>query len=130
MTPGDAMRKGALQRPQAFQVLFYWTLAALGRGEAPSHSCAEGALWEGTFGAPGPRVPSMDLGLEAVYPQLRRVVRCPAESQCGGLYLEGALTANGRPVLTIVTHLNDTHRWTRERIADWLDTLESGPGRP
>jgi hypothetical protein len=23
----------------------------------------------------------------------------------------------------VATHLNDDHRWTRERIADWLDTL-------
>jgi hypothetical protein len=25
--------------------------------------------------------------------------------------------------LTLLAHLNDDHRWTRERIADWLDTL-------
>lgn len=24
-----------------------------------------------------------------------------------------------------VMHLNDTHKWTRERIADWIETLES-----
>ncbi len=25
----------------------------------------------------------------------------------------------------IVPHLNDTHRWTRERIADWVETIEN-----
>lgn len=24
----------------------------------------------------------------------------------------------------VVIHLNDTHQWTRDRIADWLDTLD------
>jgi hypothetical protein len=30
---------------------------------------------------------------------------------------------NGRPVGDLVPHLNDTHHWSRERIADYLDTL-------
>lgn len=25
----------------------------------------------------------------------------------------------------IVAHLNDTHRWTREAIADWVETVEA-----
>ena len=29
----------------------------------------------------------------------------------------------GRRGADKVQHLNDDHRWTRERIADWLDTL-------
>lgn len=28
------------------------------------------------------------------------------------------------PLNEIVVNLNDTHRWTRERIADWLETLD------
>lgn len=28
------------------------------------------------------------------------------------------------PLVTIVIHLNDSHRWTRGAIADWLDTLD------
>lgn len=27
-------------------------------------------------------------------------------------------------VICIITHLNDDHRWTRERIADWVETIE------
>ena len=27
----------------------------------------------------------------------------------------------------VSNHLNDQHRWTRERIADWLDTLDVDP---
>jgi len=29
----------------------------------------------------------------------------------------------GPHCLALLAHLNDDHRWTRERIADWLDTL-------
>jgi hypothetical protein len=29
------------------------------------------------------------------------------------------------PVLTIIPHLNDHHLWSRERIADWVETLEN-----
>lgn len=25
---------------------------------------------------------------------------------------------------TMITHLNDNHRWTREKIADWVETVE------
>lgn len=28
------------------------------------------------------------------------------------------------PIPSIVMHLNDIHKWTREQIADWLDTLD------
>lgn len=30
----------------------------------------------------------------------------------------------GLKVHVLVVHLNDFHNWTRERIADWLDTLD------
>lgn len=26
---------------------------------------------------------------------------------------------------TLIIHLNDVHRWSRERIADWMDTLDA-----
>ena len=28
---------------------------------------------------------------------------------------------------SIITELNDHHKWTREQIADWLDTLDNQP---
>lgn len=31
---------------------------------------------------------------------------------------------DGEMALSVVWHLNDQHRWTRERIADWVETLE------
>jgi hypothetical protein len=44
-------------------------------------------------------------------PDLERLGLCPA---CG----------LGSPYNHLVMHLNDTHRWTREQIADWLETLD------
>jgi len=42
--------------------------------------------------------------------------RCPLFPQCGA------------PVVSrlrdTIIHLNDEHRWPREKIADWLDTLD------
>lgn len=28
------------------------------------------------------------------------------------------------PVESVIIHLNDHHRWTREQIADWVETVE------
>lgn len=29
-------------------------------------------------------------------------------------------------VVSVIVHLNDEHRWTREAIADWVETVEAG----
>ena len=34
------------------------------------------------------------------------------------------LATQGFSVIQLIIHLNDHHKWTRERIADWLDSLE------
>src|SRR5689334_6904349 len=41
-------------------------------------------------------------------------VRCPICKRCPLGY---------RLASPVIPHLNDDHRWKRERIADWLDTL-------
>lgn len=54
-----------------------------------------------------------------VFQDLRRhcnmsaLVHCPYCLSMGGHSLEA-----------IIVHLNDEHLWTREEIADWLDTLD------
>jgi hypothetical protein len=40
----------------------------------------------------------------------------------------GDLTAFG-PFITIL-HLNDHHKWTREQIADWVQTIEDAQTPP
>jgi hypothetical protein len=29
-----------------------------------------------------------------------------------------------------IAHLNDTHRWSREQIADWVETIEAAQAQP
>jgi hypothetical protein len=107
MTLAQAMREGAKLRPQAFYKLFF-----------DGGSCALGAALEAVFGMDSVRCPlfwnEIDETLRSCLPQLPRLSACP---ECG--------TEFG--TLRTVTHLNDEHRWTRERIADWVETVESQP---
>lgn len=51
-------------------------------------------------------------GLSKLVPSIAtELVACPA---CIGVEA---------PIATVIPHINDTHRWTREQIADWLETL-------
>jgi hypothetical protein len=50
--------------------------------------------------------------LEQALPGLAKYVITPCE--CEGRY----------PVKDAIIHLNDRHRWTRDQIADWLETLD------
>lgn len=52
--------------------------------------------------------------LQSLVPGLADVTRCPVK----GCSSETSLWY-------IIQHLNDAHKWTRERIADWLETLDS-----
>jgi hypothetical protein len=56
--------------------------------------------------------------LEALIPALHDVtVGCPAITLIGYCKSKGRLGG-------IIQHLNDRHLWSRERVADWLDTLD------
>jgi hypothetical protein len=44
---------------------------------------------------------------------------CPVRSNCE--LLDTVIPRNH--LFSLVVHLNDDHRWSRERIADYLDTL-------
>lgn len=46
------------------------------------------------------------------FPELRLYAECPANSMCTVL----------RPstLAEVIMHLNDRHRWSRQRIAEWL----------
>lgn len=53
--------------------------------------------------------------LEAVLPGMLTFIRCPACPQG---------TDRTRSVSEQIVHLNDEHRWTREQVADWLESLD------
>ena len=45
-------------------------------------------------------------------------IPCPGDERCQ-LFQDSSSS-----VIMYVIHLNDSHQWTRERIADWLETID------
>ncbi len=105
MKLSEAMRLGAMIRPQGYRT--YWS--------SKGGSCALGAALEATgydFPSAGFGVPT--LTLQNYWPFIWRIeVKCP-----------GGCPGNMELPKAIITHLNDDHCWTRERIADWIATIE------
>lgn len=112
----EAMREGAKQRPQAFGE---YRLIEEHNGSLVSCTCALGAAYEGMTGELPPAPPSTlwedgclverILLRKTGISRLDRIVS-PAEPIVMGFVFE------------IVSSLNDDHRWTREKIADWLES--------
>jgi hypothetical protein len=99
MRLSEAIRLGAMLHPQTFGAMCVAKLS----GEIVS-TCALGAARSA-----GLTKSELDrlMGVQSWYP-------CPASvGHC-----------NSRRLTTIVVHLNDDHRWTREQIADWVATVE------
>lgn len=96
MRLSEAIRLGAMMKPQCY--FDFW----LGGG-----SCAMGAALDAVG------VTEFDLAAQATELPLIFIgpVTCPA---CGVVGNIGAM----------MMHLNDSHRWTRERIADWVESIE------
>lgn len=100
----EAIREGAKLRPQAIGYYF-----SLGR------SCALGAVLEISYGNTKHRD---FVELNRAYPYMVKEEHVCPESKCAG----------NHTLLGLVLHLNDDHQWTREVIADWLETEEEKLG--
>lgn len=103
MRLSEAIRLGALLGPQAFRVV----------RDLDGATCAFGAASD----AAGLQFDVMDPyamvdALTEAWPWLVKRLRCPA---CRRRRVGGAVISDC---------LNDHHRWTRERIADWVATVE------
>jgi hypothetical protein len=101
------IRSGAVRRPdQAFGDYY--------RGR--SASCALGAAYEGMYRLPtqaGGLRPTKDL--EWFFDCLEGSVRkCPGGDGC----------KKTLSLAAIMVHLNDDHKWSREDIAQWIETLK------
>ena len=99
----DFIRAGSSRGPQCFGSYF----------DEKGGSCALGAVYEGVYHLPrghGKLVPD----------HLERLFRCLDEvtKKCP----RGC--AKRLPLASMIVHLNDDHRLTREQIAEWL-TVES-----
>ena len=107
MTLSEAIRLGAMLSPQGFS------------GTSVDGRCALASA------ADACGIPDLAKGSLINYKALKErfpvlvdeMMRCPVARQEYCLLLT-------REVMGIIYHLNDVHRWTREAIADWVETLE------
>lgn len=97
MQLSEAIRLGAMLKPQGFDA---WT---------PGHSCALQAAADAV--GIGQEDNLMYVEARRRWPFLNEMQTCPA---CNG----------PEDALVTLWHLNDQHHWTRERIADWVATIE------
>ena len=113
MELSEAIRAGAKLRPQGFGD-FRTTYRRWPWSPPEVRTCALGAAYEAvgheTIGG-HPVLEHRVLVPEDWRRLLSGRVACP---QCGA---QGV-------VFSVVTHLNDTHRWTREHTAAWVRHLE------
>jgi len=119
MTLADAIRKGAEQlaacRGQMFVMVGSETISA----------CALGAALWGLLGPTATRREER-VALTNHFPALDATVEspcvCPSVRYEYGLRVQDGSKIRGS-IGAVIIHLNDIDRWSRERIADWLDTL-------
>lgn len=98
MTLSEAIRLGSMLHPQGFARFHGYS-----HDQASIVTCALGAAEDAGY-----RIVDM--------PILRMAATCPASEWCRVCHC----------VYDVIIHLNDEHRWTREAIADWVETIEAG----
>lgn len=103
MSLSEAIRLGAMVRPQAFRALY-----------TDDGACALGAALL-AVGAPPEQ--AMRSALTRWPWALAVSVNCPG---CGRSHL----------VCEVIVHLNDDHRWTREQIGAWVAEIEPADASP
>ena len=99
MTLADAIRLGAMVKPQAFGI----------DDDEHGGTCAFAAALD-AIGRPRMMF-SAFVYAEHQWPWLRQTAHCP---RCEVVTDATAL----------VLHLNDDHHWPREQIADWVETID------
>lgn len=88
----------------------------------PNFQDAINAMWQYEK-TPKPANQAMEAikSLKESMPGISERVMCP-QLDCTDMHLEEASTKV--TIWDMVQHLNDRHKWTREAIADWLETLD------
>ena len=108
MRLSEAIRLGAMMKPQAFGVLI----------DDNGGTCALGAAYDAVgikfdaSGIPNGYLDELDLWLHRIIEL--QAATCP---ECG----------LNTPAIGLIPHLNDAHRWTRQRIADFVGLYEPLP---
>lgn len=99
----EAIKIGSSRGPQCFGSYF----------DDRGGSCALGAAYEGMYHLPREHGRVVPKHLERLFRCLEDVTKkCPVGCK------------KKLPLGSMIVHLNDDHRWTREQVVDWL-TAES-----
>lgn len=120
MTLADAIRLGSMLKPQSFTDLLEIpeeTVTLMGEAitvVGGIHTCALGAALDAVG-----KLPTMTEWMEfdgkvddmfTCFPEYSALVACP-------------VTEFVKELGSLVAELNDKHHWTRQRIADWVESV-------
>jgi hypothetical protein len=111
----DDIREGSKTTTQCFQ---QYTILMVGEHRM---TCALGAACLAK-GYPNLHRDGGAQGLRRYWPELDEMVLWPDEVINKGF--NGYNKSRRHDLMTVIIGLNDRYRWTREKIADWIDTLE------
>lgn len=104
MKLSEAMREGAKLRPKAIGYLF-------DKGEdGQICSCAIGAAMECARGFSNELWGAGMDDAKEIFPQLKE-------------FISGPVDGINRSIATTIINLNDSRDWSREEIADWLESI-------
>ena len=114
MKLSEAIREGSKLRPQTVGKGYFWK-----DSDGQVYSCAAAAAYEGIGATNGDdyfrgksNIPNLSDHFETT---IDPMVLCPEKEKCDYCEFEYAGS--------LVIHLNDYHEWTREAIADFMETL-------
>jgi hypothetical protein len=110
MKLSDAIRLGAMSHPQVRSVLMHFNT----RTHQVVGTCALGAAYVAAIGTKSSSDSDPIAELEHQFPVLRKPVVMP----------EGTSPGATLPLSMVITSLNDVCHWSRQQIADWIDTLD------
>lgn len=132
MDCSTAIRLGAQRLPQCLGLFEHDTIVNFPRRYKLRAACALGAAYlhitDYEFLEHPETLAMLVDNNDSVYKKLIEtfpILSQEFSGQCPGQAFKSCNNCRSwrRDVLTAVIHLNDYHCWTRERIADWLDTL-------
>jgi hypothetical protein len=112
MKLSEAIRLGSMLKPQGDGVLF----------DEGGGSCALGAACDALGVERHDQSRFMVHALEVEWPMLLKAAKCPACSFIKGIIRRWR--EEEFDLEDVIIHLNDDHGWTRQRIADWIATME------
>lgn len=114
MKLSEAIRLGALLKPQGF--------GSRSGHSAAEHTCAMGAACE----AAGLETYLTYDAMLTAWPFLKaqRMCPCPDGQPYDSAVSCRQLFSGTHTTIDLLWHLNDGHKWTREAIADWVESVE------